>query len=315
MNLPDLQQLADDILSHARIKGASSAEVTLRQDTGLSATARMGDVETLEYHQGRRANVTLYCGQGKGSASSSDFAPGALQETVAAAAAIARYTAEDEYAGLADADRMVDDIADLELDHPWELTPEEAIGLAIECENTARGADARIVNSEGASVASFRTAHCYANTHGFAGGYYSTRHRITCSVVGELEGAMQRDYWYSVARSQQQLEPPQKVGEIAAQRTLLRLGATRISTRTAPVIFAAEVARGLLGHFSAAIAGQALYRKSSFLLDHLGKQVFPRSVRIHEQPHLKAQLGSAPFDREGVATQTREIVSDGVLQG
>ena len=315
VNLPDLQNLATDILGHARTQGATSAQVTVRENRGLSARARMGDVETLEYHQGRGANVTLYFGQRKGSASSSDFSAGALKETVAAAVAIARYTAEDEYAGLADAERMAEDVADLDLDHPWELAPEDAISLAIECENTGRAADARIVNSEGASVASWRTARVYANTHGFVGAYQSTRHSISCSVVGELDGGMQRDYWYSAARNQRELETPQRVGEVAAQRTLRRLGAERISTRTAPVIFAAEVARGLLGHFSAAIAGPALYRKSSFLLDHLGKQVFPHGVRIHEQPRLKAQLGSAPFDKEGVATQARDLVTDGVLQG
>ncbi len=317
-SLPDktrLEALVREILAEAQVQGASAAEAGVSFDVGLSVTVRLGEVETLEYHRARGLGVTVYFGQRKGSASTSDISPAAVRETVRAACGIARYTAEDACAGLADPERLAREIPDLELDHPWNITAERAIELARECEDTARAADARITNSEGASVATHRSLRVYGNSNGFIGGYPSTRHSISCTVVARQGDRMQRDYWYSVAREHAGLESPAAVGRRAAERTVRRLGGRKLATCKAPVLFVPELARGLLGHFVGAIRGASLYRKASFLLDHLGKQVFPPYLRIHEQPHLKRALGSAPFDNEGVATQARDVVRDGRLEG
>lgn len=317
-SLPDktrLEALVREILAEAQAQGASAAEAGVSFDVGLSVTVRLGEVEILEYHRARGLGVTVYFGQRKGSASTSDIRPAAVRETVRAACGIARYTAEDACAGLADPERLAREIPDLELDHPWNITAERAIELARECEDTARAADARITNSEGASVATHRSLRVYGNSNGFIGGYPSTRHSISCTVVARQGDRMQRDYWYSVAREPAALESPAAVGRRAAERTVRRLGGRKLATCKAPVLFVPELARGLLGHFVGAIRGASLYRKASFLLDHLGKQVFPSYLRIHEQPHLKRALGSAPFDNEGVATQARDVVRDGRLEG
>lgn len=317
-SLPDqarLEALVREILAEAQAQGASAAEAGVSFDVGLSVTVRLGEVETLEYHRDRGLGVTVYFGQRKGSASTSDISPAAVRETVRAACGIARYTAEDACAGLADPERLAREIPDLELDHPWDITAERAIELARECEDAARAADARITNSEGASVATYRSLRVYGNSNGFIGGYPSTRHSISCTVVARQGDRMQRDHWYSVAREHAGLESPAAVGRRAAERTVRRLGGRKLATRKAPVLFVPELARGLLGHFVGAIRGASLYRKASFLLDHLGKQVFPSYLRIHEQPHLKRALGSAPFDNEGVATQARDVVRDGRLEG
>jgi PmbA protein len=274
----------------------------------------LGDVETLEHHKDQDVAVVVYFGTRRGSSSSSDLTTEALKETVRAACRIARYTAEDKCAGLADPELMARNYPDLDLDHPWELGAEQAVNIAIECEAAAR-VDKRITNSDGATVSRLRGASVYGNSQGFIGGYRATRHSLSCAVIGQQNGQMQRDYWYSVARNKAWLEQPQTVGRIAAERTLKRLGAHRLSTCQAPVIFEAGVARGLLGHFVSAVSGGALYRKASFLVDHAGKQVFPSFVHIHEQPHLKGAMGSAPFDNEGVTTRPRDLVTDGVLQG
>ncbi|HEX2237813.1 MAG TPA: metalloprotease PmbA [Gammaproteobacteria bacterium] len=315
LGLDGLKGLAELVLDEAKRQGATSAEVDVSVNSGLSVTARLGAVETLEHHKDQGVAVTVYLGTRKGSSSSSDLDAGALKETVRAACRIARYTAEDECAGLADAALMAHDYPDLDLDHPWNLSAEQAIGLAIECETAARDTDPRISNSEGATVSHLRGTAVYGNTHGFIGGYRATRHSLSCAVIGQQMNHMQRDYWYSVARDSRLLDSPQTVGRIAAERTLKRLGARRLGTCQAPVLFEAGVARSLLGHFVGAVSGGALYRKASFLLDHAGKQVFPNFVHIHEQPHLKRSLGSAPFDDEGVATQPRDLVIGGVLQG
>lgn len=315
LGLDGLKGLAELVLDEAKRQGATSAEVDVSVNSGLSVTARLGAVETLEHHKDQGVAVTVYLGTRKGSSSSSDLDAGALKETVRAACRIARYTAEDECAGLADAALMAHDYPDLDLDHPWNLSAEQAIGLAIECETAARDTDPRISNSEGATVSHLRGTAVYGNTHGFIGGYRATRHSLSCAVIGQQMNHMQRDYWYSVARDSRLLDSPQTVGRIAAERTLKRLGARRLGTCQAPVLFEAGVARSLLGHFVGAVSGGALYRKASFLLDHAGKQVFPNFVHIHEQPHLKRALGSAPFDDEGVATQPRDLVIGGVLQG
>jgi len=308
-----LEQQVSDILAEAKAQGASAAEAGVSTDTGLSVTVRLGEVETVEHHRDKGVAVTVYFGKRKGTASSSDFSPQAIRETVAAACTIARYTAEDEYSGLADADLMATDIPELDLCHPWALSADQAVALAMDSEAAGRG-DARITNSEGATVTTYQGGRVYGNSHGFIGGYAATRHGISCVLIAQQgDNDMQRDYWYTVARDAASLESPAEVGAHAARRALQRLGARRLSTRQVPVIFAAEVAGGLIGHFIGAIRGGSLYRNASFLVDHLGKQVFPDFVHIHEQPRLKNALGSAPFDDEGVATRARDFIANGRL--
>lgn len=317
-NLPEpaeLESLVQQVLAEANRLGASGAEAGVSLEAGLSVTVRLGEIETLEYHRDRGVGITVYFGQRKGSASTSDFAPQAVRETVRAACDIARYTSEDACAGLADAALMARDVPDLDLCHPWDIDAERAIVIAQRCEAAARTADARITNTEGATLSSHQGLRVYGNSHGFVGGYPSTRHSISCSVIAGKDDQMQRDYWYSVARRHQDLEDAESVGRIAAERTLRRLNGRKLSTRQVPVIFAAEIATGLFRSFISAVRGSSLYRKSTFLLDHLGKQVFPDFVHIHEQPHLRGALGSAAFDSEGVATRARDLISDGVLQG
>ncbi len=303
-----------DVLKAARAQGASAAEAAVSADSGLSVTVRMGEVETVEHQRDKGLSVTVYFGQRQGSASSSDFSAKAIQDTVRAACSIARFTAEDACAGLADADLMAREIPGLDLHYPWPLSAEQAIALAREAEDAGRATDRRITNSEGASVASHDGVYAYGNTHGFLGSYASSRHSVSCTLIGQEGDSLQRDYWYSVARDQHDLETAVAIGKRAAQRTVRRLHARRLSTRTAPVLFEAQAATGLLGHLVSAIRGASLYRKASFLLDHLGQQIFPAFVHLHEQPHLKKALGSAPFDNEGVATRARDLVAGGVLQ-
>ncbi|SEQ23507.1 PmbA protein [Ectothiorhodospira magna] len=308
-----LEQLVGQVLDEARRAGATAAEVAVSHDTGLSVNVRLGEVETLEFHRDQGVGVTVYIGQRKGSASSSDLRARSLREVAEAACRIARYTAEDPCAGLADAGLMARDYPALDLDHPWDLEADDAIGIARRCEAAARAEDARIINSEGGSVNTFRGTAIYGNSHGFIGGYASTRHSLSCSVLAGDGGTMERDYWYTVAREAGALETPESVGMEAARRAVRRLNARRLSTRRVPVLYAPDVARSMLGHFVAAIRGSALYRKSSFLVDRLGERIFPEFVHIHEQPHIPRALGSAPFDGEGVATQARDLVRDGHL--
>lgn len=309
-----LEQLVDDLLSEAKRRGASAAEAGVSSDAGLSLTVRMGAPETIEHTRDNGLGVTVYFGQRKGSASTSDLSPQAVKETVKAACNFAKYTSEDSYAGLADADLMATDLPDLDLYHPWDLAVDQAIELATRCENAARHQDSRIVNSDGATLNSHSGLHVYGNSHGFLGGYPSSRHSLSCAVVGKEGESMQRDYWYTLSRINGELESPESVGRIAAQRTLSRLGARRIPTQQAPVIFQADVAVGLLRSFIGAIRGSALYRKASFLLDHLQQQIFPEVVQIHENPRQLRGLASAAYDNEGVATTHRAFISDGVLQ-
>lgn len=311
----ELEALVKQVLDEAGKLGASSAEAGVSLEAGLSVTVRLGEVETLEYHRDRGVGVTVFFGQRKGSASTSDFAPHAVRETVRAACDIARYTSEDSCAGLADAALMAQDIPDLDLCHPWAIDAAGAIEIAQRCEAAARDADTRISNSEGATLSSHQGLRVYGNSHGFLGGYPSTRHSISCSVIAGREDQMQRDYWYTVARRHEEMEDAAQVGRMAAERTLRRLNGRKLGTCQVPVIFAAEIATGLFRSFIGAVRGSSLYRKSSFLLDHLGKPVFPDFVHIHEQPHLRGALGSAPFDSEGVATQARDLITGGVLQG
>lgn len=316
-----LHVLVGDILDEARRQGATAAEAGVSAESGLSATVRLGEVETIEYNRDKGLGVTVYfppadgeIGLRKGSASTTDFGTEAVRETVRAACDIARYTSPDRYAGLAEAELMARELPDLDLCHPWALNAEQAVELARECEQAALDADTRIGNSEGASVGSHEGYRVYGNTHGFLGGYPTTRHSLSCAVIGAEGGAMQRDYWYTVSRVPDELEAAASVGRHAAERTVRRLAARRVGTEQVPVVFAAEVAGGLLGGLLRAISGGAQYRKASFLLDALGERLFPGFVRIHEQPHLPRALGSAPFDNEGVATQARDLVRDGVLE-
>jgi len=310
-----LEEMAHDVIGQARALGADGVEADASFDAGLSVTVRLGETETLEYNRDRGLGVTVYFGRRKGSASTADFAPASIRATVQAACDIARYTSEDPCAGLADAERMATVIPDLDLNHPWDIGAAQAIELALQCEDAARRVDPRIDNSEGGTVSSYRSLRVKANSHGFLGGYHSTHHGISCAVVGRQDGEMQRDYWSEAARDPDDLAAPLEVGRMAGERTVRRLGTRRLGTRQVPVIFAADIARGLFGNFISAIGGSNLYRKSSFLLDHLGCQVFPAFMRIHEQPLLKKALGSAPYDGEGVATRARDIVRDGVLEG
>lgn len=309
-----LKTVVQQLLDEAKQQGASAAEAAFSVDNGLSVSARLGEVETIEFHCDQGIGVTVYFGQQKGSASTNDVSADSLKETVQAACSIARYASPDEYAGLPLPEQLASEFPDLDLNHPWAIDAEQAISLAIECENTARQFDKAITNSEGASVNSHQGTRVFGNSLGFLQGYQSSRHSISCSVLAGTGDAMQRDYWYSVARNAQLLESAQSVGERAAQRTLARLNARSLSTRQAPVLFAPEMASGLIGALIGAISGSSLYRKSSFLLDSLGSQILPDFVRIHEQPLLIGGLGSSSYDAEGVATQTRDIVSDGILR-
>nr|VFJ45843.1 MAG: PmbA protein [Candidatus Kentron sp. FW] len=311
----DLKTLVTDILAEAVRQGASSAEAGISSSSGLSISARLGEVETIEHIRDRGLGATVYFDKKKGSASTTDFGREAIKETVQAACTIARHTSEDSYAGLADPERMAMDIPDLDLYHPWKLEPETAIAIAIASEDAAREFDARITNSEGATVDWHEGTHVYGNTHGFLGIHSGTRHSTNCSVIAENEAGMQRDGWYTSARDPADLEDAESVGLKAAKRAIARLDARRIPTQTIPVVFQAEIATGLFSHFLSAISGGMLYRQSSFLLNHLGKRVFPEFVRIHEQPHLPKAPGSTAFDNEGVATNPRDVVTDGVLQG
>lgn len=311
----ELEAMAQDAIAQAKALGADQVEADVSFDTGLSVTVRLGETETLEYTRDRSLSLVVYFDQRKGSASTADFSPHSIRSSVRAACDIARYTSRDPCAGLADADRMATMLPELDLDHPWALDAAGAIALATECEDAARAVDSRIENSEGGTLSTYQGLRVKANSHGFLGGYRSTHHSISCAVVGRQGDEMQRDYWSVAARSPEDLASPDEVGRIAGEHTVQRLGTRRLATCKVPVVFRAEVARSLFGNFVSAISGSSLYRKSSFLLDHLGKPVFPDFVRIHEQPLLKRGLGSAPYDAEGVATVARDIVTGGVLQG
>src|SRR5215472_8260822 len=310
--LADVASLA---LEEARRAGATQCEADASVNQGLSVSVRLGEVDTVEYQRDRGLGVTVYFGKRKGAASTADLSAAAVRETVEKACAIARYTAEDPYAGLIEPEALARTIPDLDLDHPWELSPEAAIELARECEAAGLAVDARISNSEGASVGTQRHSGVYGNSLGFLGGYSSTSHSTSCSLLAQAGEDMQRDYWYSVARDARELQAAAAIGRTAGERALARLGARRLSTRRAPVAFAPEMARGLFRHFIGAISGPSQYRKSSFLLNAAGEQVFPTFLQMHERPHIPKGLASSPFDQEGAATRDRDLVKDGVLAG
>ena len=312
---PELESLAALALAEAKKQGATAAEVGVSVDTGLSVTARLGEVETLEYQRDRGMGVTVYRGTRKGSSSTADLGAQAIRDAVAKAVSIAGFTAEDSCAGLPAPEDIAREIPDLDLFHPWDISPEAARDLAIACEAVALGADKRITNSEGATLSSHRGLRVFANTLGFIGGYASTIHNLSCVVLAQDGEDMQRDYWYSSTRDWRELESAQSIGARAAERALRRLNARKIPTCTAPVLFVPEMARGLIGHLIGAIRGGSQYRRSSFLLDAAGQQLFPQWLNIAERPHIVKALASAPFDAEGVATHDRELIQNGVLTG
>lgn len=315
MQLEQLKQIAQDILQLTQQAGASSAETEVSFGTGQNVSVRQGETENIEYNRDKGCSVTVYFGQQKGYASTSDLSLQALKDTVEAACNIAKYTAQDAFCGLADVERMATEFPDLSLYHPWSIDVEQALVLAKDCEAAALAVDPRISNSEGASVYSQSGAFAYANSHGFIGGYPSSRHSISCSVIAEADdGAMQRDYWYSSARDADDLSTPELVGRIAGERTAKRLGARSIKTGQYPVLFEAPLASGLINTLISAISGGNLYRKSSFLLDSLGQQIASPHLHIEENPFLLKGAASSAFDSEGVACQTRTLVENGVLQ-
>lgn len=315
MQLDQLKNIAQDIIQLAKNAGASSAETEVSFGTGQNVSVRQGETENIEYNRDKGCSVTVYFGERKGYASTSDLSSQALKDTVEAACNIAKYTAQDPFCGLADADRMATEFPDLSLHHPWQIDVEQALAIAKTCEAAALDVDSRISNSEGASVYSQSGAFAYANSHGFVGGYPSTRHSISCSVIAEADDNMQRDYWYSSARASEDLLSAEAVGVIAGERTVRRLGSRPIKTGQYPVLFEAPLASGLICSLINAISGGNLYRKSSFLLDSLGTQVANSIVQIEEDPLILKGSASSAFDGEGVSCKPRTLVANGILQG
>ena len=311
--LARLEQTIEDLLKEAKRRGASAAEAVVSNTTGLELAVRLGEVETVEHTRDHGLGISVYFGHRKGSASTSDLSPEAVRDAVRQACSIATHTQEDRCAGLAPPELMATAVPDLDLNHPWDISVDEAVGIAIACEDAARGADPRIVNSEGASFSTTAGLSVYGNSHGFVGGYPGTRHELSCAVVAKDGEAMQRDYWWTSARSPADLEAPDAVGLRAAERTVARLNARRIGTCEVPVLFRADVATGLLRSLAGAISGGNLFRETTFLLGKLGEPIFPDFVRIYEEPHRLRGLGSAPFDGDGVATTAKDLVTDGVL--
>jgi PmbA protein len=310
-----LRDLAAQVLDLARAAGATAAETEVSEGLGQTVSVRKGEVETVEYNKDKGIGVTVYLGQCRGHASTSDFSRDALARTVDKALAIARFTAEDDCAGLADAELLAKQVPELDLYHPWEISVEAAAEIARAAERAAFAVDKRISNSEGGSVSSQASQFVYANSLGFVGGYPTSRQSVSCVVIAEADGAMQRDYWYTTARAAGDLDSPEAVGRRAGERTVRRLNGRKLGTRQCPVLFEAPIATGLIASYVSAVSGGHLYRKSSFLLDSLGKQVFPEFMQIQERPFLPKGLASAPFDSEGVATRDRDVVKDGIVQG
>jgi len=311
-----MADVARRAIEFASRKGASASEVEVSAAVGQSVTVRHGEVETVEYNRDKGLGITVYFGRCRGNASTSDLATDAVERTVEAACAIARHTAEDEATGLPDRDRLYKGTPpDLDLFHPWGLEVEEAIEIARRSEAAALAVDRRITNSEGATVSSFDSDFILANSLGFLDGFPNSKASIGCGVVAEEKGGMQRDYWYTTHRNPGKLESAESVGRVAGERAIRRLGARKLSTLEAPVIFEANLAGSLIAHFVAAASGSSLYRESSFLIDRLGTQVFAPNVRIVEDPHMRGELASGYYDAEGVATAKRTVVDAGVLNG
>jgi len=311
----ELKEIASDILRHAKALGATDAATEISEGDGLSVSVRRGEVETIEHNRDKMVGVTVFIGNKRGNASTSDFTRAALKDTVAAAYNIARFTAEDSAAGLAEAELLEMAPQDLDLYHPWDIDAEEAADLARRAEDAAFAVDKRIQNSEGASVSAQHSQFVLATSRGFMGGYPFSRHYVACAPIAGSGRDMQRDDWYTSKRNAADLAEPEAIGRYAAHRALARMGARGLDTRKCRVMFEAPLAAGILGAFVQAVSGGALYRKTTFLVDSLGKPVFAPHIQVLEDPHVKGGMGSAPFDEEGVRTQRRNVVEDGVVQG
>ncbi len=309
----ELRQAVEFALNFAKKAGAE-AEVSVTKVAGLSVSSRLEQVENIEFNNDGSLGISVYLGKRKGNASTSDLQTASIQRAVESALAIAKYTSEDECTGLADKEEMAFEVPDLELYHQADISVEQALEMAIKTENAALNADEHIVNSEGASFNSHSGVRVYGNTHGMIQSYLSSRYSLSCSVISAYEDQLERDYEYTISREFEKLQSPEWVGQQAAFKAVDRLNPQKIKTCEVPVIYYNDVATGLVGHLAGAISGGALYRKSSFLLDHLGKQILPEWFAISERPHLLRQLASSAFDSEGVKTQNREIITEGVLQ-
>jgi PmbA protein len=315
VNNTNLEQIIVRVIDLAKHAGATAAEASIGSSAGFSTTARHGQVETVEHQRDKGLSVTVFVNHKKGSASTTDFRDEAIAETVKAAYTIANHASEDEFAGLIAPHYLAREIPNLGLCYPWDLDPETAIALAVECETHARNVDKRITNSEGATINTFSGSHYYGNTHGFIGGWDWSSHSIDCTVIAEQDGKMQREGWHSRKRDYTELEDIHSIAETAAKRALMKLDSRKLSTLSVPVIYEAQVADSLFSSFINAISGGSQYRKSTFLLDQAGASVFPAHMNISERPHIKKGLGSAPFDNDGMATRDRQLVADGILQG
>lgn len=314
-----LREFAQTVLDHARALGASGCECDVSEGFGLSVTVRKGSIDTLEHNRDKGIGVSVQFGSAphvkRGHASTSDFSPAALRQTVEAAVAIARHTAADDCAGLPEREQLARDFPDLDLFHPWHVSPEDAIEVAKRCEAAAFALSPKLRNTEGTSLSAQHSQFIFANSLGFMGGFPTSRHSLGCSMIAEEKGQMQRDDWYSSTRVPANMADPEALGRYAGERALARLRARKISTCQAPVLFEAPQAGGLIGHFVSAVSGVSLYRKSTFLLDSLGKPVFSKEISIEERPYEKQAMASSPFDEEGVATRERSIVRKGVVEG
>jgi len=312
--LAHLKQVVEDILREAKNLGATSAEAGVSASNGISTTVRLGETETIEHNNDNGMGITVYFGHKKGSASTTDLSPKAIRDSVQAACNIAKHTTDDPFNGLANPDEMLKNQPDLDLHHPWDISIDEAIELATRCETSARDYDKRITNSEGATFNTSSGNHVYGNSHGFIGAYPSTSHSLSCSVIAQENDSMQRDYWYDTSRLAEKLSTPESIGEKSAQRSIARLNGRRIKTQNVPIIFRSDVAPSLLRSLTASISGNAIYRKSTFMLDQLGKKIFPDFVTISEDPLIAQALGSKSYDSDGVATSAKNLVENGVLQ-
>lgn len=310
--LQRLATLAEDVIRRCRLAGASEAEVGASIGTGLNVNVRLGEVETIEHTRDRSFGVTVYFGKRKGSASTADLQPDSIDKTIEQACAIAKYTEEDAFTGLADPTLLATKFPDLDLWHPWHIDAQDAIAIGAEIEGAGR-ALAGIENSEGASVQTGESLSVYSTSQGFTGTERGTRHSLSCALIAQDAAGMQRDYWYESVRRAGDFPQVDSIGRKAAERTLARLNARQLGTREAPILFAPEIARGLIGHLISAVSGGAQYRKSTFLLDHVGKSILPHFVDIVEKPHLPRGHASGNFDAEGVATREQSLVSAGVL--
>jgi len=313
-SIEQLESMVADLLAEAKKLGASAADAAVSSSAGLSVTVRLGEVETIEHTRDQGLGISVYFGQRKGSANTTDLKPAALREAVSKACTIARNTSEDDCAGLADPEMLARDYPDLDLYHPWDIDTDLAHDLALETEQAARDYDKRISNSEGATLNTQSGSFIYGNSNGFVGGYPTSRHTLSCVVLAQDGACMQRDYWYDSRRDWHDLLSPEAIGKKAAANAVAKLNGRRLGTRQVPVIFRADIASHLLLSLTGALRGHAQYRQSSFLLDSLKQKIFPDWVKITEDPHIPKGLSSAPFDNEGVTTNPKAVVDQGVIQ-